>query len=141
MKALILVIGLFVAQFSFASVYLNKATVVLKAGQEARYFAAANQFDIIKLTRKEPGNIAYTLKRSHSNPRVVVFNEVWKTKADLDLHLQTPHMAAFFKSINFDPALYVITPIPTGIVFIPKAGFYNYVIEELKLEGKEPYTL
>jgi len=137
MKALVLVISMFVAQFSIASVYLNKATVVLKSGQEARYFAAANQFDIIKLTRQEPGNIAYVLKRSHSNQRLVVFNEIWKTKADLDFHLQTPHMGAFFKSINFDPALYVITPIPTGIVFTPKAGFHNYVIEMLKLEGQE----
>lgn len=137
MKALVLVLSLLVAQFSVASVYFNQATVILKMGQEARYFAAANQFDILKLTRKEPGNISYVLKRDHLNPRLVVFHEIWKTKADLDAHLQTPHMGAFFKSINFDPALYNINVVNSAVIFTPKTGLNNYVIEVLKLEGQE----
>jgi quinol monooxygenase YgiN len=140
MKQLFLVLGfLLVGQFSMASVYLNKATVILKAGQQARYFAAADQFDILKETRKEPGNLAYVLKRDRMNARLVIFTEIWKTKADLDAHLQTPHMANFFKSINFDPALYDIAVSGNAVTFTPKSGFYNYVIEMLKLEGTEKH--
>jgi quinol monooxygenase YgiN len=134
---IILMMGLLLSQFSFASVFLNTATVLLKAGQEGRYFAAAKQFDIINLTRKEPGNYVYKLHVDRYNPRVVVFNEVWKSKADLDAHLQTAHMTAFFKSINFDPSLYVITVKDNTVTFTPKPGFYNYVIQVLKLEGLE----
>lgn len=137
MKQLFLVLGLLVGQFSMASVYLNKATVILKEGTQARYFAAAKQFDILSETRKEPGNLQYLLKTDRLNPRLVIFNEIWKTKADLDAHLATPHMANFFKSINFDPALYNITVKGNAVTFVPKAGFYNYVIEMLKLEGSE----
>lgn len=137
MKQLFLILSLFVGQFSFASVYLNKATVILKYGQENRYFAAARQFDIIQLTRKESGNIAYVLQTDKLNPRRVYFHEIWKTKADLDAHLQTPHMASFFKSINFDPSLYNIVATDTSVTFTPKVGFYNYVIEMLKLEGSQ----
>tara|TARA_B110001454_G_scaffold219099_1_gene249909 strand:+ start:15794 stop:16210 length:417 start_codon:yes stop_codon:yes gene_type:complete len=137
MKQIFLVLSLLVGQFSMASVYLNKATVVLKEGTQDRYFAAAKQFDILTQTRKEPGNLQYILKTDRLKPRLVIFHEIWKTKADLDAHLQTPHMAGFFKSINFDPALYNITVKGNAVTFTPKAILLNYVIEMLVLEGVE----
>lgn len=103
----------------------HSVTKILKSGQEARYFAAVNQFDI--------------LKRNWFTPRHVVFQEIWKSKADLDAHLQTPHMVNFFKSINFDPSLYTVLANGNTVVFTPKPGFSNYVIEMLKLEGFEKH--
>lgn len=133
------IIGVLVSQISLASVYNNKATVILKAGTETRYFAAAKYFNVVRETRKEPGNLAYDLVVDKLNSRVVIFNEKWKTKADLDKHLGLPHMAAFFKSINFDPALYDIIAVGNKVTFTPKANFTRYVIESLTLEGEESF--
>lgn len=140
MKALtkiFFIIGLLISQVSLAGIYYNTATVVLKMGTEARYFAAAKQFNVIQETRREPGNISYDLVISNVNPRVVVFHEKWKSKADLDLHLGLPHMASFFQSINFDPALYDIVAAGNKVTFTPKSNFNRYVIESLTLEGRE----
>lgn len=134
---LIMVTGVLVAQASLASVFLNKATVVLKPGTAAKYFAAAKEFKIVSETRREPGNIQYKLVYNQTRPNIVVFEEVWKSKQDLDLHLQTQHMGAFFKSINFDPSLYDISVNNGVVTFTPKMGNLNYVIEKLVLDGKE----
>lgn len=135
----LIVLGIFISQLSLASVYYNTATVLIKSGQQSRYFSAAQKANVIYETRKEPGNILYMLTTNPLNSRQVIFKEIWKTKADLDAHLGTPHMAAFFKSINFDPAQYNISVTGNGasVVFTPKVGNLNYVIEMLKLEGYE----
>lgn len=137
MKMFVLIFGMLVSQISLASAYINKATVILKAGQEKRYFSAAADLDIESLTRQEPGNIEYNLIRDRHDPRKVTFHEVWKSKADLDAHLQFPHMQEFFKRINFNPAMYNISVGQNIVVFTPKSELTNYVIEMLSLEGTE----
>lgn len=136
---LILVAVALIAQSTLASVFLNKATVTLKPGTAPRYFAAATQFKVLEKTRKEPGNIKYKLIYNYSQPNTVVFDEIWKSKQDLDLHLQTPHMVAFFQSINFDPAHYDIKLENGAVIFTPKIGNMNYVIAKLILEGREKH--
>lgn len=46
-------------------------------------------------TRKEKGCINYDLHVSPDDPAILVFHENWVSKADLDVHLQSPHINAF----------------------------------------------
>ena len=46
-------------------------------------------------TRKEKGCLNYDLHVSPEDPAVLVFHENWVSKADLDAHLQSPHIDAF----------------------------------------------
>ena len=46
-------------------------------------------------TRNEKGCINYDLHVSPDDPALLVFHENWVTKADLDAHLQSPHINAF----------------------------------------------
>lgn len=132
---LILVSGFVFAHASLASVYYNTATVTLKAGKEKRYYDAAVQHNVVIETVKEAGNLGYTLLPNRKNLKEVVFKEIWKSKADLDAHLGAPHMVAFFKSVNFDPALYDIAPQGSALVFTAKPSSKNIVIEKLVLDG------
>lgn len=66
------------------------AYVVAKPGQ-----AAALQAVLSALpgpTRLEAGCLQYDLHQSADVPERFVFLEVWRSKADLDRHLQTPHV-------------------------------------------------
>jgi quinol monooxygenase YgiN len=49
-------------------------------------------------TRKEPGNLAYTLFQQADAPHIFQTVEEWKDKSDLDGHMKTPHIAAAMKS-------------------------------------------
>ena len=44
-------------------------------------------------TRAEPGCINYDFHVDAEDPNVFVFYENWKSRADLDAHLKTPHLA------------------------------------------------
>jgi len=44
-------------------------------------------------TRAEPGCINYDFHADAEDPNVFVFYENWKSRADLDAHLKTPHLA------------------------------------------------
>ena len=49
----------------------------------------------IEATRKEPGCISYELFSSIEDETRLVFVERWKSRADLDLHFETPHLIAW----------------------------------------------
>jgi len=49
---------------------------------------------LIEPTRKENGCISYELYQDTVNPGKFTFIENWESKAHLDVHLKTPHMAA-----------------------------------------------
>lgn len=49
----------------------------------------------IEATRKEAGCISYELMLSTENPDGLVFVERWESRAALDAHLKTEHIAAF----------------------------------------------
>lgn len=51
-------------------------------------------------TREEEGCLAYELFESASAPGVFVTLERWRDQADLDAHLQTPHIAAAFAAAD-----------------------------------------
>ena len=46
-------------------------------------------------THAEKGCINYDLHVSPDDPGLLVFHENWKSKADLDAHLASPHIDAF----------------------------------------------
>jgi len=48
---------------------------------------------LVEPTRAEPGCLRYDLHQSTEDPRVFLFHEVWETEADLERHLETPHLA------------------------------------------------
>lgn len=123
------------ASASARIIFHNTATVKLKDGEVERYLKAAQQARVMKLTRREPGNISYIAYQSVDNPNLVIFNELWKSKEALDQHLASPHMVQFFTAINFNPALYDIKAEGTKVTFTPKADFIDYVIAELVLDG------
>lgn len=117
-------------------IFHNTATVTIKAGEVERYLKAAQDAQIFELTRNEPECVSYNaFRKKEGEGNVIVFNEVWKNEAALQAHLATPHMLAFFKTINFDPSKYVITPGKGGVTFTAKPELVHGVIEVLVLEG------
>ncbi|MDK2122433.1 putative quinol monooxygenase [Parachitinimonas caeni] len=69
------------------------ATIIAKPGAEAQVEQAL--LALIPPTRKEPGFIQYDLHRHIENPGVFVFYENWESRALLEQHLQSPHLAEF----------------------------------------------
>ena len=57
---------------------------------------------VVEPTLREEGCISYQVNRDIANPRRFVFTEEWRSKADLDLHLATPHLRMLSEQI---PAL------------------------------------
>lgn len=47
---------------------------------------------VVEPTLREEGCISYQVNRDMGNPRRFVFTEEWRSQADLDRHLATPHL-------------------------------------------------
>jgi quinol monooxygenase YgiN len=65
-------------------------------------------------TRQEPGNIAYDIYESQTEPNRFVFVERWKTHDANKAHLQTPHVRALLQTaaecVAEMPVIEAITP-------------------------------
>ena len=59
--------------------------------------------ELVDATRAEDGCLSYEAHVSGSTPGVVVMVEQWRSQADLDAHMQTPHIAKAFEVLG--PAL------------------------------------
>jgi quinol monooxygenase YgiN len=55
---------------------------------------------IIEPTRKEDGNVAYTLHQGHDDPTVFVFYEVWTGTDKLAAHLGSPALTTGLKALG-----------------------------------------
>jgi quinol monooxygenase YgiN len=64
---------------------------------------AAGVAELVAATLAEEGCIAYEAYRSTAVPGVWVTIEEWRNQADLDAHMQTPHIAKAFEVLG--PAL------------------------------------
>ncbi len=88
------------------------ATLTVKPETRAEFIAGATA--CIKETRKEPGNIAYDLHESVTDPFRMVFVEQWENAEALVPHRTMEHMKAFgrvvVKCITAPPRIEVITP-------------------------------
>ena len=51
-------------------------------------------------TRAEAGCVNYDFHVSEDDPNVFVFYENWRSKADLDAHLKTPHLQPLFGRLD-----------------------------------------
>jgi quinol monooxygenase YgiN len=83
------------------------------AGQEEAFVAAFKA--PLAETVKEPGNIAYVLGRSRTNPSEFLLYERWKSADALDLHLGLPYLVklaeAFPELLDGDPQIEFFDPI------------------------------
>ena len=52
---------------------------------------------VIAATRREKGNISYTLYKSTENERDLIYVEEWESKNDLARHSQSEHLQKFKK--------------------------------------------
>jgi quinol monooxygenase YgiN len=83
-----------------------------EAGNSRRVHCGA--IACIKETRKEPGNIAYDLHESVTDPSKMVFVEQWENAEALVPHRAAEHMKTFgrvaVKCVSAPPKIEVITP-------------------------------
>lgn len=71
---------------------------------------------LIAPTRQEPGCISYDLHRSSTDGNVWVFYENWRSRADLDAHLASPHLTA------------VVAELPRLLADELKLDFYTLAV-------------
>lgn len=69
------------------------ATVHAKAGREEEM--KRELLALIEPTRSESGCINYDLHQAVDDPSVFMFYENWRSKEDLDKHLETSHFKAW----------------------------------------------
>jgi quinol monooxygenase YgiN len=93
------------------------ATLTVKPEARAELIAGAKA--CIVETRKEPGNIAYDMHESVSDPTKMVFVEQWENAEALVPHRSTEHMKAFgriaVKCMSAPPKIEVITPATVDV--------------------------
>lgn len=73
-------------------------TVTIDPARKKEAEAAA--LEIMRETRKEAGNIAYTFSNDLEDPAIVHLHEQWESQAALEAHFETPHMATFQKAMG-----------------------------------------
>lgn len=69
------------------------AKITCKAGKRDEFIRLAQP--CIAATRKEAGCIFYTLYASTDNAVDLLYYELWESRAALDAHIASPHMAEF----------------------------------------------
>ena len=88
------------------------ATTQVKPESRDAFIAAATA--CIEATRKEPGNIAYDLHESVTDPSKMVFVEQWENAEALVPHRGMEHMKTFgrvaVKCFTAPPKIEIITP-------------------------------
>jgi quinol monooxygenase YgiN len=93
------------------------ATLTVKPETRAEFIAAATA--CIEATRKEPGNIAYDLHESVTDPAKMVFVEQWENAEALVPHRTAEHMKTFgrvaVKCFSAPPRIEVITPAQVDV--------------------------
>jgi len=93
------------------------ATLTIKPETRAEFIAAATA--CIAETRKEPGNIAYDLHESVTDPSKMVFVEQWENAEALGPHRGTDNMKAFgrvaVKCMSAPPKIEIITPAKVDV--------------------------
>jgi quinol monooxygenase YgiN len=81
---------------------MSKITVIAKvvAKQDSVDNVKSALLKIIEPTRKEDGCIDYTLYQDNKDPAVFVLHENWKSKDDLEKHMNTAHFISLVAAIG-----------------------------------------
>lgn len=66
------------------------ARVVARPGKVEELLALLE--GLVEPTRKEPGCVTYELLQNKTDPTDFTFVEEWRSEAELDAHLQSPHV-------------------------------------------------
>jgi len=66
--------------------------VPIKAKDDKIEEVRCRLIEMVALTRKEKGNIGYTLHEEIGNPGSFVIYENWKDQAALDFHMEQPYL-------------------------------------------------
>ncbi|MBI2882382.1 MAG: antibiotic biosynthesis monooxygenase [Candidatus Methylomirabilis oxyfera] len=66
------------------------ARVVARSGKVEELLALLR--GLVEPTRREPGCVTYELLQNTADPTDFTFVEEWSSEADLDAHLQSPHL-------------------------------------------------
>ena len=81
---------------------MEKKTVVARIevikGKENEFLSIAAT--LVGNTRKEEGNISYTLYQNPENPAQFIFYEEYKDQAAMDFHAASKHFNSFAKNIE-----------------------------------------
>jgi quinol monooxygenase YgiN len=89
------------------------AVLTAKPGSEDVLERALNK--LVEPTRAEAGCISYELYRSAADPATFVTVELWKSQADLDAHMQTPHieqaLSVAADALASAPAIHPLQPV------------------------------
>lgn len=89
------------------------AVITAKPGSEEVVQQALSE--LVTATRTEEGCLSYALNRSAADPAVFVTVEQWREQADLDAHLQTPHLqhalAVAGEHLAAPPAIHPLQPV------------------------------
>jgi quinol monooxygenase YgiN len=89
------------------------AVLTAKDGHRDRLQKAL--ISLIEPTRAEDGCISYHLFDSQLNENAFITVEVWRSQADLDAHMQTPHIKAVLESagdaLAGAPEIHPLTPV------------------------------
>lgn len=56
--------------------------------------------ELVAATRTEEGCVSYEAFESSAAPGTFVTVEVWRSQADLDAHMSTPHLAQAFETLG-----------------------------------------
>lgn len=83
-----------------------------KEGMQAKVEAAFVK--AVKESRKEKGCLAYDLNRDAKEPTRFLVYERWKSLADLEAHLKSPHITALLDELKE-----VLAAPPEGKVLLP----------------------
>ncbi|WP_266159982.1 putative quinol monooxygenase [Dyella silvatica] len=80
---------------------------------------------LVAPTKAEAGCFAYELHRSNDDPQTWMLYESWKSRADLDLHLQMPYLKDFFgvldELLREDMTMHFFTAVPAQQVALAPA--------------------
>ncbi|MCD2194695.1 antibiotic biosynthesis monooxygenase [Actinomycetospora endophytica] len=89
------------------------AVITAKPGSEEIVQGALR--DLVGATRQEEGCLSYELNRSAADGAVFVTVEQWREQADLDAHLQTPHLQKALEvageHLAVPPAIHPLMPV------------------------------
>lgn len=79
---------------------MTKLTIVasIRAAEGKQDLVRSELEKLVEPTRAEDGCLRYDLHQDNKEPNQFVFLENWKSRADLDKHMETPHIAAFLKA-------------------------------------------
>lgn len=69
---------------------------ILQGKPDKRDDLLATLREFVKPTREEDGCVDYHLHISDDDPNQFIFYENWRSRSDLDVHLKTPLLTAFF---------------------------------------------